>query len=249
MNATFSIITISKDALPELQRTYESLKSQTLKDFEWVVIDGASNDGTREWLCSIRDNEFEFSWESEGDEGIADAWNKGIVKSKGSQILILNAGDTYDSNMIEAYKKKISRDKITCSHARLIDPNSLLEVGIFRPEPEKLWRGMHLPHNWCSVPKDFYEIHGKYPLLKYAMDFAWFHKFYKANGKSRFECMDLVLGSYYLGGVSDKNYIKSFGLNKKILIDNGSSKFLALFISTTYIIKHFLSNLKKYLKK
>jgi glycosyltransferase involved in cell wall biosynthesis len=244
MSVTFSIITISKDALSELKRTYQSLINQTLKDFEWIVVDGDSNDGTKEWLCSISNNKFEFSFVSEKDKGISDAWNKGIVKSKGNQVLILNAGDTYDLNMIDVFKKNISNHKITCAHARLIDPNSLSEVGIFRAEPAKLWRGMHLPHNWCSVPKAFYKLYGGYPLMKYSMDFSWFHQFYKLNGADGFQCIDIVLGDYYLGGLSDKKFVESFSSNRKVLIDNGLGIFSAFFIFLMYVLKHYIKRLR-----
>ena len=247
MNRTFSVITIAKNALPELKRTFESLKNQTVKDFEWIVIDGASNDGTREWLNSLEVKDFKFSWESKKDKGISDAWNKGIFKSKGKQILILNAGDTYDLNMIEIFQEKISENKITCANARLIDLKSGAAVGIFKAEPGKLWRGMHLPHNWCSVPINLYRVHGGYPLLKYAMDFSWFHQFYKSNGNVRFECINLTLGSYYLGGISDKNFIKSFSVNKQILIENGCNKTIASIIYFFYIFKHALKKIRHYI--
>lgn len=248
MKKTFSIITITKNSLPQLKRTFESLKRQTLKDFEWIVIDGASEDRTRDWLANLPQKNFDLLWISECDGGISDAWNKGIRMCNGSQILILNAGDTYDSNMIEIYQKKVRSDKITCAHARLIDPNSLQEVGIFKAEPWKLWRGMHLPHNWCAVPADFYKIYGDYPLLKYAMDFAWFHKYYKTCNKNSFEIIDKVLGSYYTGGISDKKYIQSFILNKNIIMENGCNKYLSLFILILYVSKHSLNNLIKNIK-
>lgn len=247
MNKTFSIVTIAKNALPELRRTFESLKNQTVKDFEWIVIDGASNDGTRDWLSNLKKQNFGLVWESEKDDGIADAWNKGIMRSAGEQVLILNAGDTYDSNMIEIFEKKISPNKITCANARLIDPIRQIQVGLFRAEPNKLWRGMHLPHNWCSVPLSFYKLYGGYPMMKYAMDFSWFHRLYKSNGVDSFQCIDLDLGNYYLGGLSDKNYIESFSYNRKVLIDNGRGFFSAFLIFLLYVLKHYIKrvNVKK----
>lgn len=244
MNKKFSIITITKDNLFELKRTFQSLQNQTLKDFEWIVIDGASSDGTSEWLSCLEMQTFEVKWKSEIDFGISDAWNKGIALSSGEQVLILNSGDTYDPNMIEVFSKKISSNSITCSNARLIDPVSLKQVGVFRAEPHKLWRGMHLPHNWCAVPRIYYEFYGDYPLIKYAMDFSWFHKFYKLNKLDSFHCINIELGNYHLGGVSDKNYIKSFTQNRNILIENGYSKFIAYALFCLYTIKHALNKIK-----
>lgn len=238
MNITFSIITIAKNALPELKRTYGSLKKQTIKDFEWIVVDGASTDGTKEWLNGMEVGDFRFSWMSEKDDGISDAWNKGIKKAVGKQVLILNAGDTYDEKMIEIFHDNISDNKITCSNARLISGGGDIQVGIFRAYPNKLWRGMHLPHNWCSVPKRFYLEIGQYSLIKYSMDFDWFHKYYKLYGDKGFNCINNVLGSYYLGGVSDKHYYESFLFNKKIILSSGSNIIITNIIMYYYIIKH-----------
>jgi glycosyltransferase involved in cell wall biosynthesis len=240
MNKTFSIVTITKNALPELKRTFESLKNQSVKDFEWIVMDGASSDETKSWLASLKTQNFPIVWESEKDDGIADAWNKGIMRCAGEQVLILNAGDTYDSNMIEIFKKNICPNKITCANARLIDPIRQIQVGFFRAEPNKLWRGMHLPHNWCSVPKSFYDLYGGYPLMKYAMDFSWFHKLYKSNGVDTFQCIDIGLGNYHLGGLSDKNFFESFSYNRRVLIENGLGFFSAYFIFLLYVFKHYI---------
>jgi glycosyltransferase involved in cell wall biosynthesis len=248
MNKTFSIITITKNSLPELKRTFESLKKQTVKDFEWIVTDGNSIDGTAKWLNDIESCNFECKYTSKNDNGISDAWNTGIKAASGDQILILNAGDTYDKDMIAIFKKNINNDKITCSHARLINPATKKKVGIFKAEPKKLWRGMHLPHNWCSVPKIFYKEFGFYPPTKYAMDFNWFHKVFKKNGAEAFQLIDLVLGSFYLGGVSDKQYIKSFFSNRGILIENGTHNLLATLLCVIYVTKHKINKIINFLK-
>jgi glycosyltransferase involved in cell wall biosynthesis len=247
MKPTFSIVTIVKNDLLGLIRTFDSLQNQNNFDFEWIVMDGASIDGSKDWLASLKKQNFRLLWESQKDDGIADAWNKGIMKSAGEQVLILNAGDTYDFNMIEIFEKKICSNKITCANARLIDPIRQIQVGIFRAEPNKLWRGMHLPHNWCSVPISFYKLYGCYPLMKYSMDFSWFHRLYKLKGVDSFQCIDIALGNYYLGGLSDKKYIESFSYNRKVLIDNGRGFFSAFFIFLLYVFKHYIKrfNIKK----
>lgn len=86
----FSIITITRDNLDGLKQTQESLYWQTLRDFEWIVIDGNSNDGTRKHLESLG----HANWVSEDDNGIYDAMNKGIERAHGDYLLFLNAGDT-----------------------------------------------------------------------------------------------------------------------------------------------------------
>jgi len=84
----FSIITVTLNNISGLKRTYTSLRAQSCRDFEWIVIDGNSDDGTDTLLQTLG-----AQWISEKDGGIYDAMNKGIKRSRGKYILFLNAGD------------------------------------------------------------------------------------------------------------------------------------------------------------
>ena len=87
-----SIITINRNNLDGLRNTLESVICQTFTDFEWIVIDGGSTDGSREL---IEQNADHFSyWVSKPDKGIYNAINKGIAHAQGEYIQILNSGDT-----------------------------------------------------------------------------------------------------------------------------------------------------------
>jgi putative colanic acid biosynthesis glycosyltransferase len=116
MSPFFSIVTIVRNDLPGLIRTRESVISQEFKNFEWIVIDGASTDGSTEFIRSLQiDN---FQWISEPDKGIYDAMNKGIKLATGNYVNFLNAGDYYQENNIleiicnEINDKSISADLI-----------------------------------------------------------------------------------------------------------------------------------------
>lgn len=86
-----SIITINYNNVSGLRKTIESVKSQTFQDYEWIVIDGGSTDGSKEL---IEENKQYFSyWVSEPDKGIYDAMNKGTVLAKGEYCQFLNSGD------------------------------------------------------------------------------------------------------------------------------------------------------------
>lgn len=88
-----SIVTISYNNFYGLKSTAASVFSQTWKDFEWIVIDGGSTDGTKEYIESLeRKPDF---WCSEKDAGIYDAQNKGIRIAKGEYICCMNSGDTF----------------------------------------------------------------------------------------------------------------------------------------------------------
>jgi len=86
--AFFSIITVTLNMLDGLKITEESLINQTCKDYEWIIIDGSSDDGTKDHLKTTN-----AKWTSEKDNGIYSAMNKGLEKPTGQYILFLNAGD------------------------------------------------------------------------------------------------------------------------------------------------------------
>lgn len=86
-----SIITITRNNAGGLQKTHESLISQSVQNYEWIIVDGNSTDGT---LSYIEKNSLWPYTVSENDAGIYQAMNKGIERAKGDYLLFLNAGDT-----------------------------------------------------------------------------------------------------------------------------------------------------------
>lgn len=86
-----SIITINYNNASGLEKTIESVLQQTFTNYEWIVIDGGSNDGSVDILRKYSDR-FSY-WESEPDKGIYHAQNKGILKAKGDYCFFLNSGD------------------------------------------------------------------------------------------------------------------------------------------------------------
>lgn len=95
-----SIITVNLNNKTGLQKTIDSVFSQTFKDFEWIVIDGGSSDGSKELIEKYSD--YVSYWVSEPDKGIYNAMNKGIRVAKGEYLLFLNSGDfLFDTKSLE----------------------------------------------------------------------------------------------------------------------------------------------------
>lgn len=104
MNAfMFSIVTVNLNHCEGLVRTFDSLEAQACSDFEWIVVDGGSSDGSpalleaweREWM----------HWSSEPDGGIYEAMNKGWRRAKGEFVLFLNSGDRLADGRVLAQAK------------------------------------------------------------------------------------------------------------------------------------------------
>ena len=96
---TFSIVTVVLNARYDLIDTIKSLRQQNYKNFEYIIIDGGSTDGTLEVINNNLD--IIDKWKSEKDSGIYDAMNKGISLCEGRYIGMLNAGDKYKQNGLE----------------------------------------------------------------------------------------------------------------------------------------------------
>jgi len=88
----FSVVTAGRNELEGLLRTWRSLAAQTDDRFEWVVVDGASRDGTVKWLSGLKDDR--VRWTDAPDTGFYDATNRGIRRADGDLMVFLAPGDT-----------------------------------------------------------------------------------------------------------------------------------------------------------
>ena len=105
-----SIITVNYNNRGGLRKTIDSVICQTWRDFEWIVIDGGSTDGSKELIEEYQDH-FAY-WCSEPDRGIYNAMNKGIARARGKYLQFLNSGDVLYSPtcLAEMFNSDIQSD-------------------------------------------------------------------------------------------------------------------------------------------
>lgn len=124
----FTIITATFNAAKFLNSTIESIKAQKFRSFEWIIIDANSTDTT---TCIIQKNISIFNlYISEKDNGIYDAWNKGIKNSSGQWIAFIGAGDLLLDSALQDYADLIysfekKEHNFISSKAIIINSNSL----------------------------------------------------------------------------------------------------------------------------
>lgn len=107
----FSIITISYNSGKTIERTLKSVLAQTYKDYEYIIVDGASKDSTMD-IVRKYESLFEgrMKWKSEPDTGIYNAMNKGIMRSAGEIIGIVNSDDWLEVDTLQILADEINRD-------------------------------------------------------------------------------------------------------------------------------------------
>lgn len=121
MDPLFSIITVTWNAAAVIEPTIASVQRQTSSDYEMLIIDGASTDGTldivrRASIASLR----VFS---EPDEGLYDAMNKGIARARGRYLIFLNAGDSFANDTVLARLAQLAADNpgVIYGQTQLVD--------------------------------------------------------------------------------------------------------------------------------
>ena len=215
-----SIITVTFNNYEELIRTFESIKS--LKgEMEWVVVNGGDCEKTREFL---QEKPIEnFSFVTEKDEGIADAFNKGAKLSEGENLLFLNSGDLlFNTDYIRWAIEKLNEDRsLAFTHGDILFTDCEFGQLRMRPHGESVGRGMPYYHQTMVINKACFEKAGGFDKsFKIAMDYELVCRMEKAEMKGLYyegEPVCLMDGS----GVSRTQEGKSLKEAKRALKQNG----------------------------
>lgn len=166
-----SIITISYNCADAIERTIRSVLSQRFTDFEYIIIDGGSTDGTADIVC--RHNPHLAYWVSEKDRGISDAFNKGIAVARGKYINLLNAGDSFSSmHTLEQLAPHLTEPIVTF---RYKEENSGEYSRLVDERETSMEKKALLGHQATFVHRDVYAAMGGYNgSYKIRMDFDFF---------------------------------------------------------------------------
>ena len=207
-----SIITINRNNAAGLERTMQSVASQTFKEFEYIVIDGASTDGSVEVVKKYEREFARLKWVSEPDDGIYNAMNKGIHMASGEYIQILNSGDCLASpdvmgRMIEALEKAGNPSVFYGNMIKCFpDGHRIVDKGFAGQEITML--GMYtgtLNHDPAYIRRDLFEKYGCYDeRLKIVSDWKWYLQAIVIGGeKPQYTDIDVTL--FDMSGISETN--------------------------------------------
>jgi glycosyltransferase involved in cell wall biosynthesis len=199
-----TVITAVFNCHQHIEQAILSVINQSYSNIEYIIIDGGSTDGT---VDIIRKYESHINyWISEQDNGVYDAWNKGILHSHGKWISFLGADDIYLPNAIEEYVFLINKYKniqYISSEVRLISPagKSLRTIGKAWNWPD-FERYMNIAHVGSLHARSMFNERGLYNLdFKIAGDYEFLLRF---NSSLRAIFLNNITVEMHVGGVSNE---------------------------------------------
>lgn len=229
-----TIITINLNNKKGLYNTINSIINQTNKEFEWIIIDGGSTDGSKELIEKYQSHV--NYWVSEADKGIYNAMNKGIAKSHGKYLLFLNSGDwLYDNFVIEQTLPKLG--DLDIYFGIEIRNKKKYEIKISEQNyVEDVLRSIIckiIPHQSTFIRSRLFKIYGNYDEnFKYASDSIFFFKTV-ILGNAKVKKIDKIITFFEGNGTSSNNietYLKELNL------------FLDSFPRIKYLIDYYKRN-------
>lgn len=174
MNPKFSIITVCFNSEKTIERTIVSVLSQSYKNFEYIIVDGASTDGTLNIIKSYTEKyPDKIKLISEKDNGIYDAMNKGIRVASGDLIGIVNSDDYYEIDALENISRAYDGKKYEIVYGMLRTVKDGKEVSVYIKNHQWLEEDM-ITHPTCFVTKGIYDDFGVYSLkYQYSADYEF----------------------------------------------------------------------------
>ncbi len=201
---TISIIIAVKNAQSLLQETLASIRQQRYK-LETIVIDGKSSDGILDVVNLNQDIITHFI--SEPDQGISDAFNKGLKIATGQYINFQGAGDTlYSPDCLSQLFTGLDESyQLVCGKVMRVKEDGITPIWIAPKKikkfnPYSLLYKMSLPHQGLFTQRQFFEKYGEFSLeTRFAMDYELLLRAYKTFPKTYVK--DVIISRWRAGGV------------------------------------------------
>ncbi|WP_051329044.1 glycosyltransferase family 2 protein [Geminicoccus roseus] len=218
-----SIVTVCRNAASTLEASLESVAGQRGRAIEHILIDGASSDGTLEILERWRPRLAVVV--SEPDQGIADAFNKGIARASGAYVMFVNADDRLGPGQVARAAATLERTGADGVFGDLVCED-LAGRPAHRLQGDAAYAGRidrgfpAINHPTLLVRRGLFdEIGGFDPTLRIAMDYDWCLRAHRAG--ARFVHDPCLVGHYRLGGASDRRWIQAAAELRDISMRHG----------------------------
>mgnify|MGYP003289215095 CR=1 FL=1 len=208
-----SIITINYNNRNGLYRTIESVINQVYQDFEYIVIDGASTDGSIDVIKEYA--EYLSYWVSEPDKGIYHAMNKGVEVASGDYCLFLNSGDyLYDKYTLLKVMNKDCSEEIVIGKLLFLAANKLSNVN----EPITMLKFYEdsIPHPSTFIKRTLFDQFKFDENYKIVSDWKFFLEVLILN-ECTYKIIDVIVTCYNSEGISSQNTNLVYMERQKVL--------------------------------
>lgn len=218
------IVTINRNNAAGLEKTLRSVASQTFKEFEYIVIDGASTDGSVDVIKKYESQFAQLRWVSEPDAGIYNAMNKGIRMASGDYIQILNSADCLAApdvteRMLAALEKADNPSILYGNMVKCFPDGRKIVDKCFAGQ-EITMLGMFtgtLNHDPAYIRRDLFEKYGYYDeSLKIVSDWKWYLQAI-ILGSEKPQYVDIDVTLFDMTGISETNKDLDKEERKKVL--------------------------------
>lgn len=248
-----SIITINRNNVSGLEKTIHSVLSQSTTDFEYIIIDGASNDGSVETIRRYADCFGErLKWVSESDNGIYNAMNKGIGMSSGMYLQFLNSGDCLTSGTVIQRMLGALEEN---DYPSILYGNMLKDLSNGRLLKDRCFAGQDitflgfftgaLNHSSAFIRHDLFEKYGLYDEdYRIVSDWKWYLQAI-VLGEERPVYTDIDVTLFDMHGISETNKELDKAERKKVLNELVNSSILADYESWSFSIQQ-IKRLKRH---
>ncbi|MBR2244374.1 MAG: glycosyltransferase [Prevotella sp.] len=211
-----TIITVTYNAAFVLQRTFDSVCTQTYQDIEHLIIDGASKDETVQMAESYKAQvPYKVVIQSEPDQGLYDAMNKGLHKATGDYLIFLNAGDALHANDTLETVSQLSSNSpaVIYGDTSIVDSEGrFLHLRRLRPPKQLTWKsfkqGMLVCHQAFYVRTDIAQQEDYDLLYRHSADVDWCIRVMKRAELQNLPLVNTnaILADFMEGGNTTQNH-------------------------------------------
>lgn len=255
MSINLSIIIATYNSDKTLEKTLQSLVSQTYQNFEVILIDGLSTDTTvniiKNFEKTFLEKNISYFWISEKDTGIYDAWNKGLKQVNSSWIAFLGSDDTYYPDALEIYSTEINKNSnknYICSKVEYIHTDGKILKILGKPYSYKqMIRYMDIAHVGSFHHKELFEKYGDFNTsYKIVGDYDFFMKC-GTNIKAAF--IDKITARMLNIGISNNNVKKVLNEVVAIQLQHKKTSFFQIYFEHYFALLRILkSKSESYMK-
>lgn len=219
-----SIITINRNNAVGLEKTIRSVMAQSRQDFEYIVVDGASTDGSVDVVKKYESSLPHLQWVSELDNGIYNAMNKGGRLATGEYVQILNSGDCLASeDVVERMLNELQKagnPSILYGNVVKVFPNGKRVTDQCFAGQEITMLGMFtgsFNHDSAYIHRDLFLKYGFYDeTLKIVADWKWFLESIVLGGEVP-KYVDVDVALFDMTGISETNKDLDIAERKRVL--------------------------------